>query len=76
MPVTSKYGRTPPNKHGVVDQQQQGQYKPGFRRTNHHLYNIISLGCMFMFSIGDPIKHTLVANIDKVPSFVFISVEL
>ena len=40
-PVTSKYGRTPPNKHGGVDRQHQQQQFKATEAATHKLRSLI-----------------------------------
>ena len=50
-PVTSKYGRTPPNKHGGVGRPQQA-YGRGIFQCRFHDCLIGIQECLFLFTFG------------------------
>ena len=50
-PVTSKYGRTPPNKHGGVGQQQQ-QQQPTPALCELSVRTVVKLCTLGVFALG------------------------
>ena len=62
-PVTSKYGRTPPNRHGGVGRQQQQQpYGRGILQSRSHDCFIGSHECLLLLTQPVAVSAFIICN--------------